>query len=98
VGEWIPVPKEFVEIDKEKCTGCGHCLTICGGEVFTLKDEKAVVARIDPTSVLSAGTAKPSVHPVQSPSMSLPEEQVSYIRVGEGDQAVTPAIWWAGKR
>jgi NAD-dependent dihydropyrimidine dehydrogenase PreA subunit len=47
VGEWIPVPKEFVEIDQEKCTGCGHCITICGGEVFALKDEKAAVSRID---------------------------------------------------
>jgi ferredoxin-like protein FixX len=46
VGEWIPVPEHFIQIDKGTCTGCGHCITVCGGEVFTLKDEKAEVTAI----------------------------------------------------
>ena len=47
MGEWIPVQENFIEINTEKCTGCGSCITICGGDVFDLKDKKAVVARIE---------------------------------------------------
>lgn len=32
----------MVSIDKEKCIGCGSCEAVCG-EVFELKDGKAVV-------------------------------------------------------
>ncbi len=31
-----------VEVDKEKCIGCGACVSICG-DVFELKDGKAEV-------------------------------------------------------
>lgn len=30
-----------IEVDKEKCTGCGECVENCPGEVFELKDKKA---------------------------------------------------------
>lgn len=36
----------FIEIDPAKCTGCGSCITICGGEVFVKKGKKAVVAHL----------------------------------------------------
>lgn len=45
--EWISVPKNFIEIDYEKCTGCGNCIIICGGHVFEMQEGKAVVSHID---------------------------------------------------
>jgi NAD-dependent dihydropyrimidine dehydrogenase PreA subunit len=35
------VPK----VDKEKCTGCGTCVSVCPQNVFELKDGKSVVVR-----------------------------------------------------
>lgn len=42
---WKGVPREEIDwhpyIDKNKCTGCGMCVTSCGREVFTYdKKEK----------------------------------------------------------
>ena len=31
-----------IEVDTEKCTGCGECVDICPDEVYELKDEKSV--------------------------------------------------------
>jgi NAD-dependent dihydropyrimidine dehydrogenase PreA subunit len=30
-----------LELDLEKCTGCGFCIDVCPHEVFTLRDGKA---------------------------------------------------------
>ena len=43
----ISVPENFITVDHEKCVGCGSCITICGGQVFEIKDDKAAVAHID---------------------------------------------------
>lgn len=32
-----------VEIDEEKCNGCGECVESCPAEIFELKDGKAIV-------------------------------------------------------
>ena len=45
--EWIPVPEKFIEINAKKCTGCGNCIIVCGGEVFKMKGEKAIIAHIE---------------------------------------------------
>ena len=31
-----------VEVDSEKCVGCGECVEICPVDVFDLQDEKSV--------------------------------------------------------
>ena len=31
-----------IEVDGEKCIGCGECVEICPVEVYELEDEKAV--------------------------------------------------------
>ncbi len=31
-----------VEVNAEKCVGCGECVDICPVEVFELQDEKSV--------------------------------------------------------
>jgi len=31
-----------VNVDEEKCVGCGECVDVCPVEVFELKDEKSV--------------------------------------------------------
>ena len=31
-----------INVDTEKCTGCGECVDICPVEVFELQDEKSV--------------------------------------------------------
>ncbi len=36
-----------VQVDREKCTGCGECVDSCPGEVYDLVDGKAVPARPD---------------------------------------------------
>lgn len=47
MSEWIPVEERFIEIDPGKCTGCGNCITICGAEVFEMREDKAVAAHIE---------------------------------------------------
>jgi len=36
-----------VQVDTEKCTGCGECVDSCPGEVYELIDGKAVVVNED---------------------------------------------------
>jgi len=36
-----------VELDTEKCTGCGMCLEVCPHGVFELRDKKAVITDRD---------------------------------------------------
>lgn len=31
-----------IEVDEEKCIGCGECVDICPVDVYELKDEKSV--------------------------------------------------------
>ncbi len=47
MSKWITVTESFISIDTEKCTGCGSCVTICGGEVFEINEKKAVVCNIE---------------------------------------------------
>ena len=35
--------KQVIKIDKEKCNGCGLCVSICP-EVYKMEDDKAVVS------------------------------------------------------
>ena len=56
MSKWISVAEEFIIIDAQKCTGCGCCMTICGGDVFEIKGEKAVAANVD--KCLECGTCE----------------------------------------
>jgi len=47
VSKRIPYSENIIDIDQEKCTGCGNCVLICGGEVFEVKDKKAVALRME---------------------------------------------------
>lgn len=50
-AEWKGIPREEIDwspnIDKDKCVGCGMCVTSCGRNVFDYDwdNEKAIVAR-----------------------------------------------------
>ena len=44
MSKWISLEEDIIEIDPDTCNGCGSCITICGGKVFVLQNEKAVVA------------------------------------------------------
>jgi NAD-dependent dihydropyrimidine dehydrogenase PreA subunit len=75
-GEWVNVESErkaltvSIEIDDEKCNGCGDCVEICPCTVYELKNEQAVVVDIDactdcrlcekqcPTGAISVSSAK----------------------------------------
>jgi len=39
------IDHKFPEVDKEKCTGCGTCVSVCPQEVFELRDGKSHVVR-----------------------------------------------------
>jgi ferredoxin-like protein FixX len=43
LSEWIPVPEKFIEVDAEKCNGCGRCVTVCAANVYKIKGGKARV-------------------------------------------------------
>jgi NAD-dependent dihydropyrimidine dehydrogenase PreA subunit len=32
-----------VEVDEEKCIGCGECEEVCPSDVYEIRDEKSVV-------------------------------------------------------
>jgi len=36
-----------VEVDEERCTGCGECVDSCPGEVYELENGRAVPVRMD---------------------------------------------------
>ena len=36
-----------LQLDSEKCTGCGMCLTVCPHQVFEMQGKKAAVADLD---------------------------------------------------
>ena len=42
-----------VQLDKEKCTGCGQCTEVCPRAVFTLRDRKAAI--VDRDSCIECG-------------------------------------------
>jgi NAD-dependent dihydropyrimidine dehydrogenase PreA subunit len=50
-AEWHGIPREEIDwhptVDKNKCVGCGMCVTSCGRNVFDFDKEKnkSVVAR-----------------------------------------------------
>lgn len=47
MSKWIPVKEKFITVDEDRCTGCGKCITICGGAVFEIREDKSVVAHIE---------------------------------------------------
>ena len=47
MSRYIPVEEDFITINNRRCTGCGNCILVCGGEVFEMKKKKAFVAHIE---------------------------------------------------
>jgi len=47
VGKRVQAPERFIVVNQKKCTGCGSCTVICGGQVFEIKEDKAYVLHID---------------------------------------------------
>jgi NAD-dependent dihydropyrimidine dehydrogenase PreA subunit len=45
---------KFPQVDKNKCTGCGTCKSVCPANVFDLKGGKSVVSR--PQDCLECGS------------------------------------------
>jgi len=36
-----------VEVDQEKCIGCGECVDVCPVDVYEMKDEKSVPVNVE---------------------------------------------------
>ena len=32
-----------IDVDEEKCIGCGECVEVCPSDVYEIQDEKSVV-------------------------------------------------------
>ena len=32
-----------IEVDEEKCIGCGECVEVCPSDVYEIQDEKSIV-------------------------------------------------------
>ena len=69
MSKWISVSEEFITIDSTACTGCGSCVTICGGDVFEIRNKKAVLADVE--SCLECGNCE-IVCPVDAIVFSIP--------------------------
>ncbi|RLJ09681.1 MAG: ferredoxin [Candidatus Aenigmatarchaeota archaeon] len=41
-------------VDKEKCVGCGACVSVCPADVFKLKEGKSVV--VNPDNCIGCGS------------------------------------------
>ncbi|RLJ05189.1 MAG: 4Fe-4S ferredoxin [Candidatus Aenigmatarchaeota archaeon] len=41
----MAIDHKYPEVDKEKCIGCGACVSVCPANVFEMKDGKSVVMR-----------------------------------------------------
>lgn len=45
--EWVGGTGDFIQVDGEKCTGCGNCLKVCLGECYAIQNRKAVIQSLD---------------------------------------------------
>ena len=36
-----------IEVDQEKCIGCGECVDVCPVDVYEMQDEKSVPVNIE---------------------------------------------------
>ena len=36
-----------IEVDEEKCIGCGECVDICPVDVYEMQDEKSVPVNVE---------------------------------------------------
>ena len=69
MSKWIDVSEDFIIVNKDKCTGCGSCVTICGGDVFEIRENKAVLANVE--GCLECGNCE-IVCPVNTITVSIP--------------------------
>jgi len=69
MSKWISVPEDFIIVKAQKCTGCGSCVTICGGDVFELRQGKAAV--VNARDCLECGNCE-IVCPVDAITFTIP--------------------------
>ncbi len=43
ISHRVPVTKDFIKVDPEKCTGCSRCLIICVVNLWKMKDGIAYI-------------------------------------------------------
>jgi 2-oxoglutarate ferredoxin oxidoreductase subunit delta len=46
MSTWVSVLEDFIMVNASTCTGCGSCVTICGGDVFEIRQGKAAVVNL----------------------------------------------------
>jgi len=44
--EWYESTEPFIQINKEKCTGCANCVNVCLAVCFEIKDKKAIIQNL----------------------------------------------------
>ena len=45
--EWIEGARKFIQIDENKCIGCGNCVKVCLAGCFEMAEKKAKVKNLD---------------------------------------------------
>lgn len=45
--EWVDGTGNFINIDEEKCTGCGNCTKVCLAECFEIVAKKARIRSLE---------------------------------------------------
>ncbi|MEJ2276397.1 MAG: 4Fe-4S binding protein [Candidatus Lokiarchaeota archaeon] len=45
--EWNDPHYNFINIDQEKCIGCGYCVNVCLGECYRILNNKAIIQSLN---------------------------------------------------
>ena len=47
MAEYVETSEQFIEVDADKCTGCGRCIEVCANDTFKLENGKAVMVKLE---------------------------------------------------